>query len=230
MVVHAPELLLLISIDVFLVLSLVTCLFDEYFPTSLPYLTQLIALAGFGQLYLSKSFIPIFIGDGRFWSSLFFLMTSMACVLATNIYLFLVQKRLDGGIVYMGAVTLPVSYFSLFIVSVYLNETPLPKFLFPTLTTSLGLGVLVISTGLLCLGIVISHRPQFVERATIRLLAKITPFLSSFSKGYKNLAERADDKKARLEGKREVEKESLPIEYLFDQEQTLEQEEAISEE
>lgn len=230
MVVHAPELLLLISIDVFLVLSLVTCLFDEYFPTSLPYLTQLIALAGFGQLYLSKSFIPIFIGDGRFWSSLFFLMTSMACVLATNIYLFLVQKRLDGGIVYMGAVTLPVSYFSLFIVSVYLNETPLPKFLFPTLTTSLGLGVLVISTGLLCLGIVISHRPQFVERATIRLLAKITPFLSSFSKGYKNLAERADDKKARLEGKREVEKESPPIEYLFDQEQTLEQEEAISEE
>ncbi len=230
MVVHAPELLLLISIDVFLVLSLVTCLFDEYFPTSLPYLTQLIALAGFGQLYLSKSFMPIFIGDGRFWSSLFFLMTSMACILATNIYLFLVQKRLDGGIVYMGAVTLPVSYFALFIVSVYLNETPLPMFLFPTLTTGFGLGVLVISTGLLCLGIVISHRPQFVERATMRLLAKITPFLSSFSKGYKNLAERVDDKKARLEGKREVEKESLPIEYLFDQEQTLEQEEAISEE
>lgn len=230
MVVHAPELLLLISIDIFLVLSLVTCLFDEYFPTSLPYLTQLIALAGFGQLYLSKSFIPIFIGDGRFWSSFFFLMSSMACILATNIYLFLVKKRLDGGIVYMGAVTLPVSYFAFFIVSVYLNETPLPLFMFPALPTSIGLSVLVISTGLLCLGIVISQRPQFVERATIRLLAKITPFFSSFSSSYKNLAERVHDKKARWESKRKVEKESLPIAYLFDQEQTPEQDEAISEE
>jgi hypothetical protein len=230
MVVHAPELLLLISIDVFLVLSLVTCLFDEYFPTSLPYLTQLIALAGFGQLYLSKSFMPIFIGDGRFWSSLFFLMSSMACILATNIYLFLAQKRLDGGIIYMGAVTLPISYFALYIVSVYLNEAPLPMLMFPTLPTSLSLGVLVISTGLFSLGIVISHRPQFIEKATIRLHAKITPFLSSFSNAYKNLAERADDKKARWESKRKVEKASLPITYLFDQEQTLEQDEAISEE
>ena len=230
MAVHAPELLLLISIDVFLVLSLVTCLFDEYFPTSLPYLTQLIALAGFCQLYLSKSFIPIFIGDGRFWSSLFFLLSSMACVLATNIYLFLVQKRLDGGIFYMGAVTLPVSYFAFFIVSVYLNEVPLPLFMFPTLPTSIGLSVLVISTGLLCLGIVISQRPQFVERGKIRLLAKITPFLSSFSNGYKNLAKQAHDKKARWESMRKVEKESLPVAYLFDQEQTLEQDEVISEE
>ena len=230
MVVHAPELLLLISIDVFLVLSLFTCLFDDYFPTSLPYLMQLIALAGFGQLYLSKSFMSIFIGDGRFWSSFFFLMSSLACVLAMNIYLFFVQKRLDGGIVYMGVVTLPVSYFALFIVSVYLNETPLPMFMFPTLTTSMGLSVLAMSTGLLCLGIVVSHRPQLIERATKRLLTHFKPFLSSIFSGYKKLAERALEEKARWERRREEKKEPLPIDYLHDQAQALEQIEVVSEE
>jgi hypothetical protein len=220
--VHAPELLLLISIDIFLVLSLVTCLFDEYFPNSVPYLLQLIALAGFGQLYLSKSFMSIFIGDGRFWSSLFFLMSSMACVLATNLYLFLVQKRLDGGIVYMGAVTLPVSYFALFIVSVYLNEAPLPMFMFPTLPISTSLGVLVMSIGLLCLGIVVSNRPQFIERIKIRLLEHITPFLNSLSKIY-------EDGKKQVSSRKKDSQESFPLPYLIDQMQKMEEDETVQE-
>jgi hypothetical protein len=221
--VHAPELLLLIAIDVFLVLSLVTCLFDEYFPTSLPYLLQLLALAGFGQLYLSKSFMSIFIGDGRFWSSLFFLMSSMACVLATNMYLFLVQKRLDGGIVYMGAVTMPVSYFTLFIVSVYLNQAPLPMFMFPTLPFSMSLGVLVMTTGLLCLGIIVSQKPQFVERIKIRLLENFAAFQDSLSKIF-------EDGKKQVRGReKKGSQESVPLPYLLDQMQKMEEDEKVQE-
>jgi hypothetical protein len=49
-----PEIFLLLGIDLFLAISLLLTLIDKHFPWQLPYLNQAAALAGFGQLIVSK--------------------------------------------------------------------------------------------------------------------------------------------------------------------------------
>lgn len=228
MVAYAPELLLLISIDIFLVLSLVTCLFDNYFPTSLPYLLQILSLAGFGQLCTSKAFMTIFTRNGRFWFSLFFLVSSLACVVATNLYLLLVKRRRDIGIAYLGGVTMPVSYFTLFFISIYLNEASLPINMFPTMPLGMGLVFLSISTGFLCLGIVVSMRPKFIEFVVGRFLEIVMPFFISLSKTYEDGMKQVRKEKIRG-GEGKESHESVPIPYLLDQMQKLEEDKTVPE-
>ena len=46
-----PELLMLIGVNVFVALSLVTSIFDHHFPVRIPYVFQIAALAGFGLIW-----------------------------------------------------------------------------------------------------------------------------------------------------------------------------------
>ncbi|MDH5782729.1 MAG: hypothetical protein OEZ35_03585, partial [Candidatus Bathyarchaeota archaeon] len=55
-----PEFFALLGVNVFLAISLLTCLLDKYFPGSIPYMYQLAALTGFGQLLISKEFLSVF--------------------------------------------------------------------------------------------------------------------------------------------------------------------------
>mgnify|MGYP007100543708 CR=1 FL=1 len=52
-----PELFILIGVNVFVAISLLTSIFDGPFPTTLPYVFQIAALAGFGQIWANYAFL-----------------------------------------------------------------------------------------------------------------------------------------------------------------------------
>ncbi|MCK5631491.1 hypothetical protein KAH85_02935, partial [Candidatus Bathyarchaeota archaeon] len=65
---------MLLGIDFFLATSLLTAVFDKYFPEKLAYLYQLVALAGFGQLLVTREFMASFADYMRFWYSFIYLL------------------------------------------------------------------------------------------------------------------------------------------------------------
>jgi hypothetical protein len=82
-----PEFFLLLAIDIFLAVSLLTCLLDKHFPTALSYIYQLAALIGFGNLLVSREFLQIFDEYMRFWYSIIYLAIGLPNVAAVNLYL-----------------------------------------------------------------------------------------------------------------------------------------------
>jgi len=127
--VYAPELLILYALDMFLVLSIVTCLFDSHFPVAVPYFFQLLAIAGTGHMYLSRVFEEMFTVESRFWYSIFYLGAYLASSFAVSAYLFLIKRSAPKGLMFFGGCTFPSTVFGGYIISVFKNELPIPWFL-----------------------------------------------------------------------------------------------------
>jgi hypothetical protein len=110
-----PEIFLLLGIDLFLAISLLLTLIDKHFPWHLPYLNQAAALAGFGQLIISKEFTTFFDEYMRFWFSFLYIMVALGNIVAINIYLGYVRKIINHAKAFMLTVSFPsfaaVSFF-----------------------------------------------------------------------------------------------------------------------
>lgn len=118
-----PEFFTLVGIDLFLALSLLTCLLDKHFPWQLPYIYQLAALAGFGQLIISREFMVLFGEYTRFWNCLMYLLVALANIIAVNVYLGIAKKLLNHAKVFMFTVTFPTLFLTVFFVSDYSKVT-----------------------------------------------------------------------------------------------------------
>ena len=114
-----PEFFVLLGVDLFLAMSLLICLLERHFPWQLPYLYQFVALAGFGQLLVSKEFIAFFGEYTRFWYSLFYLIVALANIVAVNLYLGIVKRLLNYAGVFMFTVTFPALSLAVFFLSNY---------------------------------------------------------------------------------------------------------------
>jgi hypothetical protein len=114
-----PEFFALLGIDLFLAVSLLTCLLDRHFPWQLPYVYQLAALAGFGQLLVSREFIAFFGEYMRFWYSLLYLIVALANIIAINVYLGIMKKLISHAKVFMLTVTFPALAFASFFIANY---------------------------------------------------------------------------------------------------------------
>jgi hypothetical protein len=111
-----PEFFLLLGIDLFLAISLLSCLLDKHLPWQLPYLYQVVSLAGFGQLIVAKEFMAMFGDYTRFWFSILYLIMALVNILAINLYLGVIKKMLN----YAKAFLLTVSFPSFAIVAFFL--------------------------------------------------------------------------------------------------------------
>jgi hypothetical protein len=140
-----PEFFALLSIDVFLLLSLLTCLLEDRFPRALPYIYQIGALVGFGHLLVSRDFLLIFGEYMRFWYNFFYLLVALGNIVAINLYLAVNQKMWTLAKAWSGAVTFPLTIIAVFFVS---NYSYLQGAEFPTLLLQLGLVVSTIVMGI----------------------------------------------------------------------------------
>jgi ABC-type tungstate transport system substrate-binding protein len=114
-----PEFFALLGIDLFLMLSLLTCLLDDRMPKALPYIYQLAALTGYGHLLISKNFLTIFGDYMRFWYCFVYLLVCLANIVAVNIYFAAVKKQWTLAKVWSGAVSFPTIFISIFFLSNY---------------------------------------------------------------------------------------------------------------
>ena len=149
-----PEFFAILGTDIFLAMSLLTCLLDQYFPKGVPYVYQIVALAGFGHLMVSRSFMPVFGEYMRFWYCFFYLLVAFANVLAANVYLAASKKLWTLAKAFFGAVTTPITLTVAFFVSSYTGQATYPLISFPQVPLELsyvaivGFDVAVIAIGL----------------------------------------------------------------------------------
>ena len=158
--VYAPELLILYALDMFLVLSIITCLFDSHFPIAVPYFFQLLAIAGTGHMYLSRVFEGMFTLESRFWYSIFYLGAYLASSFAVSAYLFLVKRSSSKGLMFFGGCTFPSTVFGGYIISVFKNELPIPWFLSSDVATGWMSILLLFSFMLLFAGMAMFFDPD----------------------------------------------------------------------
>jgi uncharacterized membrane protein len=115
-----PELLILVGVDVFVFLSLLTSIFDEPFPMTLPYVFQITALAGFGEVWVGYAFLLSFV-EARFWCSALYLAVALLAVIAINLYIAINKRLLNTAIAFLGTVTIPTIFMSFLLASAYVN-------------------------------------------------------------------------------------------------------------
>jgi len=139
-----PEFFALLAIDLFLLLSLLTCLLEERFPKAIPYIYQIAALIGFGHLLVSRDFLTVFGQYMRFWYNFFYLMVALANVVAINVYFAVIKKMWTLAKVWSGAVTFPTIFISIFFVS---NYSYVAGSEFPLLLLQIGLVIALVVMG-----------------------------------------------------------------------------------
>ena len=144
-----PEFFALLGIDVFLMLSLLSCLLDDRVPKALPYIYQIAALVGYGHLLISKGFFVIFGEYMRFWYCFIYLLVALSNVVAVNVYFAVARGQWSLAKVWSGAVTFPTVVISMFFVS---NYTFVQEAALPLLTLQIGLVVSALVMGVsICL-------------------------------------------------------------------------------
>jgi hypothetical protein len=158
-----PELLTLIGVNVFVALSLLTSLFDWLFPGKVPYVFQIAALAGFGLIWVNYAFL-FFFGEVRFWCSVFFLTVALLAVVAINVYVAVVKKRLGAAIAFLGALTMPVTFLSYYAASSYVNGFALSLPWLPVVPIESLYIVLSSCIVILGLSVIVSFKPETARK------------------------------------------------------------------
>lgn len=162
-----PEFFALLGIDVFLAVSLLTCLLDQHFPRAVPYIYQIAALIGFGHLLVSKEFMYTFGEYLRFWYCFTYLAVAAANVIAVNVYLATPKGLWTLAKVFSGAVTFPTILVSTFFVSGYINGTAPPLPLFPNIPLGSTYAAVVACAIVIGIGIFLSTRPRIVRKGEV---------------------------------------------------------------
>jgi hypothetical protein len=157
-----PEFFALLGIDFFLAVSLLTCLLDRHFPWQLPYVYQLAALAGFGQLLVSREFIMFFGEYMRFWYSLLYLIVALANIVAVNVYLGIMKKLLNYAKIFMVSVTFPTLALAIFFLSSYSELASHPLVISPQMSwEATFIGVVAFDSVVVGMGTYVFFKPRW---------------------------------------------------------------------
>jgi hypothetical protein len=120
------------------------------------------ALAGFGQLIVSKEFMAYFGDYMRFWYSLLYLIVALANIIAVNMYLGIMKKLLTYAKVFMFAVTVPALTLAAFFVSSYAQVAAHPLVMVPQMSwEATFIAVVAFDTLVVGLGTYIFFKPKW---------------------------------------------------------------------
>lgn len=155
-----PEFFAILGIDVFLAISLITCLLDKRFPKATPYIYQVAAIFGFVHLLISKEFIAIFGDYMRFWYSLIYLVVALGNVVAVNAYLAFQKELWKLARFFLAIVTFPVVLVSTFFILDYASSMTLSPLIPARLPLDAIALAFVLSAVFIGVGIIASLRPK----------------------------------------------------------------------
>jgi len=157
-----PEFFILLGVDLFLAISLLACLLDRHFPWHLPYLYQVAALAGFGQLIVSREFMQLFDEYMRFWYSAIYLVVALANVVALNVYLGYLKKLLTYAKVIVFTVTVPALFIAAFFLSNYAQLAPYSMLIAPPMSwEGTFIGIVAFDTFVVGVGTYVFFKPKW---------------------------------------------------------------------
>jgi len=120
---------MLLGIDIFSAMSLVSALLDKDIPSSAQWLFQGAAAMGLGQLFISQGFITggVFTRDPtdptRVWISVIYLAAAISNVVGLNVYLGTIRRKLILASMFGGTVTVPTVMTSAFFISSFVTSS-----------------------------------------------------------------------------------------------------------
>lgn len=117
-----PEFFVFLGVDVFVAMSLLACLLDDYFPKTLPYVFQAAAIGGYVHILISRDFFTLFGDSMRFWYCFLYLTVALANIIALNVYLAVIKKQWTIAKVFSGTVVFPALLISVFFISDYASQ------------------------------------------------------------------------------------------------------------
>jgi len=157
-----PEFFILLGTDLFLAISLLVCLLDRHFPSHLPYLYQVAALAGFGQLLVSRNFTDLFGDYMRFWYSLIYLVVALANIIAINAYLGFLKKLVNYARVFLFTVTFPAMSITGFFLANYAEVALHPLVMTPAMPwEGTFIAIVAFDTFVVGLGTYVFFKPRW---------------------------------------------------------------------
>jgi len=112
-----PEFFVLLGIDIFLCMSLLSAFLDEDLPSRFQYLFQIAAIVGLGELLIGQGFVELM----RFWLSFVYLALALSSVVGLNAYLAVVRRRMDIASTFSGTITVPTLMISAVFISSFLG-------------------------------------------------------------------------------------------------------------
>jgi hypothetical protein len=122
----------------------------------------LAALAGFGQLLVSREFIAFFGEYMRFWYSLLYLIVALANIIAVNAYLGLMKKLLNYAKVFMFTVTFPALTLTAFFLSSYAEVAVHPFIIAPQMSWEITfVGIVAFDTLVVGVGTYVFFKPKW---------------------------------------------------------------------
>ncbi len=123
-----PEFFIILGIVIFLAVSLLIALFDFDMPSLFPYLFQGAAIIGLVQLFVTQGIINAGIlsraaTDGtRLSLSVVYLTSAVSTVVALNVFLAVVRRKMALASAFSGALTMPIFMISALFVSSFLGS------------------------------------------------------------------------------------------------------------
>lgn len=135
-----PEFLGILGIDMFLVLSILACLFD--FPVFIQYLYHTSAFVGFGQLWVNYAFA--FSEETRFLICAAYLFIGLANIIFVNGYIGFHDKEIIWTISFLCSVTIPSMLISFSAISWYVNKVAISLPCFPLIPLEAIVAILVL--------------------------------------------------------------------------------------
>jgi len=145
----APEFFLLLGVDTFLGASIVAIFLDKHFPSPLPYVFEVAAFVGFGELVIGPTSLNGFSTTLQFYYSFTFSVIAAAGLLATNLYLLLARGRPIESILVAAAATVPCFLANVYFASAYVNGVAVELPVFPIVPLNMVYVLVLASTGIL---------------------------------------------------------------------------------
>lgn len=128
------------------------------------YMYQLAALTGFGQLLISKEFLPIFGDYMRFWYCFVYFIVAIANVIGLNAYLAFFKKPKLISKVFLGLVTVPAILASVFFTYNYASISSHPLFLTSAVSLeTVFFVILFFDVAVLAVSLYLFFRPKWLD-------------------------------------------------------------------
>jgi len=153
-----PEFLGVLGIDVFLVLSILTCMFD--FPAFIQYVYHISAFVGFGQIWIIYAFA--FSEETRFLIYIAYLLIGLANIIFVNAYINARDKKIFWTTAFLCSVTIPFLLISFSAASYYVNRVAISLPLLPLISPEAIMAILAICAIVLAISLLLpSFSPKF---------------------------------------------------------------------
>jgi hypothetical protein len=147
-----------LGIDIFLVLSILTCLFD--FPVVLQFVYHISAFVGFGQLWIN--YIFAFNEEMRFFIYLTYLVIGLANIVLVNGYMGARPRRIPRATAFLCCVTVPFLLISFSAASCYTNKVAISLPLLPLIPPEAIAGIMIVCATVLAISLILSIHGQSV--------------------------------------------------------------------